>query len=55
MLHWDAVPARHTVVVHDDNDEDPTRALVDVGRTAPAEGVGLRIPKELSREREMWD
>lgn len=30
------------------------RALVDVGRGALAEAVGLRIPQELSQEREMW-
>lgn len=32
-----------------------TRALVDVGRTALADAISLRIPKELSKEREMWD
>jgi hypothetical protein len=30
------------------------RALVDVGRKALAESLGLLIPKELIREREMW-
>jgi hypothetical protein len=32
-----------------------TRALVDVGRTSLADAVGLQIPKELTKEREMWD
>jgi hypothetical protein len=31
-----------------------TRALVDVGRKALAEALALQLPKELSREREMW-
>jgi len=30
------------------------RALVDLGRKPVAEGVGLCLPKELEREREMW-
>ena len=31
------------------------RALVDVGRKPLASALGLNLPKELSREREMWD
>ena len=31
-----------------------TRALVDVGRKALADAIGLRIPIKLSEEREMW-
>ena len=31
-----------------------TRALVDIGRKPLAEALGLRIPQELSRERDMW-
>ena len=30
------------------------RALVNLGRKPVAEGVGLCLPKELEREREMW-
>lgn len=31
-----------------------TRALVDLGRRPLAEGLGLNLPQELNREREMW-
>jgi hypothetical protein len=30
------------------------QALVDLGRKPLAENVGLRLPRELDREREMW-
>jgi hypothetical protein len=41
-------------VLATDDWELAVRAMVNVARRALAEALGLQIPKELSREREMW-
>jgi hypothetical protein len=45
----------HLAVATTDDWARTTRALVDMGRASLAKSVGLKIPGELLKEREMWE